>query len=363
MVGEFTTQMKRLWERYKPKPRPPSRKDVSVALQLMAIMLESGVPMAEAFNAVRMQTRDPNFDRILEDIEYKVTRVGWKFSQTLTQYPEVFPAYCVLFIQAGEATGDLAARLHRAGELMERNDNLVKQVRSALTAPTFTLTAACIILWLCVKFVMPRFIEMYAGMNVELPQITKIVILIVNIGNHWAFILSVLALIFVIQRNSSEIQERLFSKLLNVQPFRRWIGNILGAQFCDVLGSLIKEGVPLVKALQMMAHTAPFRKHRENLKKVYSALVEEGDFAESIMIIDYFPAMVTTVATVGQEVGSLEDLLSSLNRILEQEVDITITSLVTLLEPVMICGLGLVTAFFFVGMFLPVYGMLQNIGA
>ncbi|MBT9586928.1 type II secretion system F family protein [bacterium] len=362
-MGDNHSTLRRIWERVKPRPPLPTRKDVAVALQLMAIMLEAGVPMAEAFNAVRNQTPDPVFDKILEDIEYKVTRVGWKFSQTLTQYPEVFPPYCVLFIQAGEATGDLAARLRRAGQLMERNDNLTKQIKSALTAPALTVTVACIILYLCVKFVMPKFIDMYSGMNVELPEITKIVIGVVNIGNHWAFLLSMFLLIVTIRRNWTEIQERMFTRLLHLQPFRRWIGNVLGAQFCDVLGSLIKEGVSLVKAIQMMAATAPFRAHRECLKKVHAALLEEGDFAESMLIVDYFPAMVTTVASVGQEIGALETLLSSLTRILEQEVDLTITAIVALLEPVMICGLGLLTAFFFVGLFLPVYGMLNNIGA
>ena len=319
--------------------------------------------MADAFTAVRNQSTDAAFDAILEDIEYKVTRVGWKFSQTLTQYPEVFPPYCVLFIQAGEATGDLAARLRRAGQLMERNDNLTHQIKSALAAPALTLTVACIILYLCVKFVMPRFIDMYAGMNVELPDITKIVITVVTIGNHWAFILTLVLLAITLRRNWTEIQERLFSRLLHIQPFRRWIGNILGAQFCDILGSLLKEGVPLVKAIQMMSTTAPFRLHRQYLKRVHAALIEEGDFAESMIIIDYFPTMVTTVATVGQEVGALETLLTSLTKILEQEVDMAITAIVALIEPVMICGLGILTAFFFVGLFLPVYGMLQNIGS
>jgi type II secretory pathway component PulF len=362
-VGDLRTSLRGIWDRVKPRPALPTRKDVAVALQLMAIMLEAGVPMAEAFLAVRNQQSDPAFDKILEDIEYKVTRAGWKFSQTLSQYPEVFPAYCVLFIQAGEQTGDLAARLRRAGQLMERNDNLTKQIKSALTAPTLTLTVASLILYLCVKFVMPKFIDMYAGMNVELPEITKVVVAVVKIGNHWAFLLAVGVLVVSVQRNAAEIQERLFDRLLYIQPFRRWIGNVLGAQFCDVLGSLIKEGVSLVKAIQMMAATAPFRTHRERLKKVHAALIEEGDFAESMLLVDYFPVMVTTVASVGQEIGALETLLASLSKILEQEVDLTITAVVALLEPVMICGLGVLTAFFFVGLFLPVYGMLNTIGA
>lgn len=361
-MGEKKQQKPRLWDRIKPKPPNPGRKTISVALQLMAIMLESGVGMTEVFNAVRMQMDDVVFEKTLEDIEYKVTRQGWKLSQACAQYPQIFPPYCILFIQAGEATGDLASRLRRAGELMERNDALMRQVKSAMTAPLLTVTVAAIILYACVKFVMPRFIEMYAGMNVQLPQITQIVIQIVSICNHPLFFISLITGAVILKSYWTEIQERLFARALQIPLFERWIGIVLGAQFCDILGSLVKEGVSLVKAVQMIAQTAPFRTHRNYLKKFHAALLEEGDFAESMANVTYFPSMLTTVAAVGQEIGNLDTLLGSLNRILEQEVDMTIRSIVTLLEPIMICGLGVITAFFFVGLFLPVYGMLSDIG-
>lgn len=351
-----------LWQRIRPKPPNPSSKNISVALQLMAIMLESGVGMTEVFNAVRTQMDDAVFEKTLEDIEYKVTRQGWKLSQAFAQYPQIFPAYCVLFVQAGEATGDMASRLRRAGLLMERNDHLVRQVKSAMTAPLLTVVVASVILYSCVKFVMPRFIDMYAGMNVELPQITQIVIQVVNIANHPLFFISLITCAIILKSYWTEIQERAFDRALQVPLFERWIGIVLGAQFCDILGSLVKEGVSLVKAVQMIAHTAPFRTHRLYLKKFHAALLEEGDFAESMASVSYFPSMLTTVAAVGQEVGNLDTLLGSMSNILEQEVDMTIRSIVTLLEPIMICGLGVITAFFFVGLFMPVYGMLSDIG-
>lgn len=350
------------WDKIRLKPANPSRKNVSVALQLMAIMMESGVGMTDVFHAVRTQMDDPVFETVLEDIEYKVTRQGWKLSQAFAQYPEVFPAYCILFLQAGEATGDMASRIRRAGTLMERNDHLMRQVKAALTAPFLTVVVASVILYCCVKFVMPRFIDMYAGMNVELPQITRIVIQVVNVCNHPLFLISLVTGAIILKSYWTEIQERVFARALQVPLFERWIGIVLGAQFCDVLGSLVKEGVSLVKAVQMIAHTAPFRTHRFYLKKFHAALLEEGDFAESMANVSYFPSMLTTVATVGQEVGNLDTLLGSLSNLLEQEVDMTIRSIVTLLEPIMICGLGIITAFFFVGLFMPVYGMLQDIG-
>lgn len=318
--------------------------------------------LTEVFNAVRTQMDDMVFEKTLEDIEYKVTRQGWKLSQAFGQYPQVFPAYCVLFVQAGEATGDMASRLRRAGMLMERNDHLMRQVKGAMTAPFLTVVVATIILYGCVKFVMPRFIEMYAGMNIALPQITQIVIQVVTICNHPLFLISLVSSAIILKSYWTEIQEHAFARMLQVPLFERWIGIVLGAQFCDILGSLVKEGVSLVKAVQMIAATAPFRTHRSYLKKFHAALLEEGDFAESMAHVPYCPPMLMTVASVGQEIGNLDTLLGSLNNILEQEVDMTIRSIVTLLEPIMICGLGVITAFFFVGLFLPVYGMLSDIG-
>lgn len=345
------------WGKRLPKP-----KAVAVALQLMGVMLESGVPLSQVFGALEHQVEDDALRLVLSDVDYKVTRMGWKLSLAMNEHPQVFPPYTVMFVHAGEMGGSVFSRLKRAGEVMERELDLRNQVKSALTGPAVTLSVACTVLLLAVKFVMPRFIDMYDGMKLELPAITKIVMAIVAVVNHPAFFVSLAALLLVLHWQRQRLMQWAFVRAVRTPVLSRWVGILLGAQFCDVLASLLGEGVPLVRAVKMLGETSPFELHRQRLREVHRRLVEEGDFATSIQTVEYFPSMLTTVAMVGQESGSLDVLVNSLKEILEQEVDTTIGSIVTLVEPCMICLMGMITAFFFVGLFMPVYGMLHNLG-
>ena len=340
-------------------PRP---KSVAVALQLMGVMLESGVPLTQVFVALEQQVDDEPLRQILSDMDRRVTRMGWKLSMALNEHPEVFPPYTVMFVHAGEMGGNIFSRLKRAGEVMDRELDLRNQVKSALTGPLVTLTVACTVLLLAVRFVMPRFIDMYDGMKLELPAITKVVMAIVAAVNHPLFFGGLAVLIGLVHWRRRPLLQWVFARAIRTPILSRWVGILLGAQFCDVLSSLLSEGVPLVRAVKMLGETSPFDVHRERLREVHRKLVEEGDFATSIQSVEYFPAMLATVALVGQESGSLDVLVHSLKEILEQEVDTTIGSIVTLVEPCMICLMGAITAFFFVGLFLPVYGMLHNLG-
>lgn len=347
---------------FKPRQRMPPPKTIAVALQLMATMLESGVPLVDVFEAIQRQMEDERFAVLFADIERKVTRMGWKLSAAMREYPLAFPVYVVMFVAAGETGGNLFARLKRAGQLMERELNLKAQIRSALTGPFVTLAVAMLVIYAIVRFVMPRFLDMYAGMGAKLPTITQVVVAVVRIVNHWAFFVLIAMAVLITYHHRRDIVEWLFTRAVRTRPFSRWAGVVLAAQFCDILSSLLKEGVPLVKALHMLAETAPFLEHKRNLRRVHRQLVEEGDFAASLSSVPYFPRLIEAVANVGQEVGSLDSMLASMYRMLDQEVEGTIDALVTLVEPVMICVLGCLTAFFFVGLFLPIYGMLQNLG-
>ena len=340
----------------------PSKKNVSIALQQIAVMLLAGVPIRDVFKAMQNQVDDLPLGLVLADLDKKVIHMGWKLSRAMLDHPDVFPPYCSMFARAGEESGDLYQRLRRMGSLMERECNMAQQIKAALAGPLITLVVACSVLLLSVKFVMPRFVTMYEDMKVPLPAITVWVIGIINTVNHPLFLFGVLGLLGFVRWKRKLLRQWMFNGLVRIPKIGRWIGIVLCAQFCDILGSLVREGVPIIKALHMIARTSGYQTHRNYLMDVHKQLVAEGDFAESLRCVPYFPTMLRSVATVGQEAGSLEKLLASLNRILEQEVDHTIFQVMSLLEPIMICVLGFITAFFFVGMFLPVYGMLQRLG-
>lgn len=337
-------------------------KTVAICLQQMGMMLDSGVSIAETFMALERQNEHPKLRRVLEDINEKVTRTGWKLSGALAEHPDVFPVYAVMLARAGETGGNLAGRLTRAGELMERDANLAKQIKTALTGPMMTMLFGGGVAFGVVKFVMPKFLGLYANMGVELPLLSKLVIGFVNFVNHPAFLVALVGGGFVLYKARHRLAEWLFNKALTMPKVSGWLGIMLCAQLCDILASLVKEGVPILQALQMIANTTQRRVHRENLDRVCNELRTEGSLSEAFLQIPYFPVMFHSVCTVAEETGGLDDMLRSVNRLLEQEVDVVVSSVVNLVEPVTVSVLGAFMAVMFVGMFLPIYGLLTNLG-
>lgn len=341
-------------------PSQPSRQSVAVALQSMAILVDSGVPLADTFAAVRVGGGQPQLARILCDIEGQVAR-GDSLSQAFSRYPEVFPPQCSMFIRAAEMSGDLAGRLRAAGDLLERQQRLRERVWSALLGPAITLAAASLLLLVTVKFVMPRFAAMYTGLDLTLPWLTRGLIMGLAVVNHWAFWFLLGGVVYYLVRCRGLIAERVFAELVRRRPFRRWIGSLLAAQFCDVLASLVRNGVPMVQSLRMLSETAPYRTHRQHLRHVHDRLLEEGDLAEALAEVPYFPPVITSMAAVSAEAGSLDVMLASTSRLLAQEVELTLNSAVRVLEPLLLCGLGVVMMLFFVAMFWPVYDLVRNL--
>lgn len=326
----------------------------------MAMLIDSGVPLTETFSAVRIGGGQPQLARVLCEIEGQVSR-GASLSQAFALHPKVFPPQCAMFIRAAEMSGDLAGRLRAAGDLMERQARLRSRVGSALLGPSLTLMAGSVLLLLTVHFVMPRFAAMYAGLNLKLPWLTQCLLAGMAVVNHWAFWLLLGALIYYGVRARAVLAEKVFDFLVERRPFRRWIGCLLAAEFCDVLASLVRNGVPIVQSLRMLSETAPYRTHRRHLRTAHDELLQEGDLAKALGIVPYFPPVLTSLAAVADEAGSLEVMLASTSRLLAQEVELTLDSVVRLLEPLMVCGLGMTMAVFFVAMFWPVYDLVRHL--
>ncbi len=336
---------------------------VAVLLQQLALLLENGVPPGAALNVLQAQQSHPRLVRTLDIILDRVCKHGWSLSSSLATFPDVFPPTAIMLVKAGETGGDLAGRLRKAGELLERSANLSARIGQALTGPAITIAAGFLILLCIVKFVMPRFLGLYHQMNLELPLLSKIVIGLVGAVNHPAFIVLFLLTLAVLWHFRRELSERVFEMALHAPVVGPWIGVVLCKQFCDIIASLHREGVTLNQSLTMLARTSPHRLHRRYLEAARDRLVLEGSISQAVSTIPYFPSMVSNLCQVGEESGSLDLLLESLARLLEQQVEVVVTQLVTILEPVVVCAIGVVTAILFVGMFLPVYGVLSSLGS
>ena len=340
----------------------PDPKKVGVFLQQFATMLDNGVDMPQIFESVGQQQEHPRLIEVIGEIRDKILFRGGSLSRAMSDYPDIFPTFAVILARAGETGGDLAGRLRRASELMERNSNLAMQVRSALMSPLFTIGFSSLVILGVVKTIMPKFIDLYAQMELELPMISQVVIAIVGVVNHWSFWVLLIGTIAIFTRFKAPLSQKLFDVAVRIPRVKGWVGTVLCAELCDILVSLMREGVPIHTAIGIMATSAKFKTHREYLGLVSMKLRAEGSFEEAMREVPYFPHLFHSMCSIGVEMGSLDSMLEYVARLLEQQTEAVIDAMVNLLEPITICVTGLVMSFLFLGLFLPVYGILAKLG-
>jgi type IV pilus assembly protein PilC len=340
---------------------PPTR-SVCISLQQMAVMIENGIPIAQVLDSVSEQQDHPVLVEALIDIHDQIIFKGMSFSKALSLYPDIFPNFAVIFVRVGETSGDLAGRLKRSAELMERHSNLNLQMRSAVTSPLMTLGFSFLVVFAICKTIMPKFAEMYAQMKIELPVITQWVIFGVAVINHPLFWITGLVLISCSLYFRVPIRHKLTRWALQIPKVKYWFGTVLCTEFCDILSSMLSEGVPLHRSLTIIASCAADPYHKEHLQRAADRLREDGDLLISLRIIHYFPPLFLQLVGIGDEMGSLDKLLDNLRSVFEQQTATVTESMVKLLEPITMAITGVVMGVLFVGLFLPVYSILSKLG-
>jgi type II secretory pathway component PulF len=342
-------------------PKPKGR-EVAVLLQQMAIMMKNGLDVATILDSLSDQQDNAYLSKALESIRNEVIYRGVPLSHALKGFPELFPPAVILLARAGEQSGDLTGCLEQGGKFLEKADELRRQIKSGLASPAMTACAGAIMLFLVVKLVFPKFIDLYAQMDLELPAITKAVLGLVAFLNHPAFLLTLAVGSGLLYYYRERLRQSVFRLAVQIPGIDKMVGTILCAEMCSVVAVLYKAGVPLNRTMHLLAQSADYDYHRDRLEEVCKRLRYNGCFSESMEAITYFPHFAQPMILVGEESGALEEMMSSVHRILEQKIELIIGQVVNLLEPLFIALLGFVMTFFFVGMFLPIYDMLTQLG-
>ncbi len=324
-------------------------------------MIESGLAPGMAITALAEQQDDPRFTKILDHISRRI-HTGTGMSAAFALYPDLFPPTSIVLIRAGEEGGDIGGRLRRAGQLLLKQVETQSRIKQAITSPLITASACGFVLIMVVKLVFPKFIALYEQMDLEFPLISKVVFVGVGFINHpiTLFLGVSVVLASIIYRH--RIQQRLFNVFLRLPMTQPIVGKILCANVCETLTYLHKDGVPIHRALNMLTVTTPFDLHREKLTDAQKRLMATGSLSEALEMMDYFPPVFHSMLAVGEESGSMDELLAANQRLMEEEVENLIDAITAMLEPVVICVMGVAMAILFVGMFLPIYGILNKLG-
>jgi type IV pilus assembly protein PilC len=333
-----------------------------------ATMIDAGLPLVQCLEILSSQTPNKVFAAALKDIKQTVEG-GSTFSDALRRHPKIFDELFVNLVQAGEMGGILDTILNRLAVYIEKRVKLVRQVRGALTYPAAVVVIAGAVMSVLMIFVIPAFENMFKdfGSKEALPKLTQVVIQLSRsfIGNlHWIILGTIALLVSVTYAYKQPKGKRFFHQLMLKLPiFGPLFQKIAVARFTRTLGTLLSSGVPIMDALEVVAKTAGNVIVEEAILHVRTKIAEGKNMVEPLGEKKVFPSMVVQMLGVGEQTGALDTMLSKIADFYEEEVDVAVAALTSLLEPVMMVGIGGMVGTVLVAMYLPIFSLAGSIKA
>ena len=335
-----------------------SGRDLAIFCRQFATMIDAGVSLVRCLAVLEEQTGSARLRQIIREIQVAVES-GETLSRAVSRWPRIFSNLFVGLIRAGEVGGVLDEALNRLATFMEENERLRRKIKSAMTYPVMVLVFATAVVIGLVTFVLPQFIKVFndLGIGDKLPPMTRIMVQISNfLTTKWyMMIIGVIAFIVVTSSyKRTRIGRRHFDWLkLKIPIFGQLNHKICSARFSRTLSTLLVSGVPILQALETVAGAVDNEIMSDAILAARAAIREGEQIGDPLQRSGMFPPMVVQMVAIGEETGSLDQMLSKIADFYESEVDATLGSLTAALEPVLIVLLGGVVGFIVISMFLP----------
>jgi len=332
--------------------------DIVVFSRQLATMVDSGIPLVNAFDILGEQMEKPALQKILLKVRDDI-QTGSSLSGSLARYPTVFSSLFVNMVKAGESSGMLDEILDRVATYLEKTDALKRKVRSALVYPAVITLMAVIITSVLLLKVVPVFEEIFSGFGAQLPLPTLILINVSNVLRTYFFLcLGVLILggFLVARYLKTDKGKTAFDGLILRLPI---IGQLMRkvavSKFTRTFSTLTKSGVPILNSLEIVGKTAGNKVVEKAVEKVYTNIKEGEKISDPLAQSKVFPPMVVRMIAVGEETGELEKMLSKISDFYDEQVDAAISGLTSLIEPLIIAFLGILIGTIVMCMFLPIF--------
>ena len=343
--------------------RVPTR-DVVIFTRQFATMINSGLPLVQALDILAKQTENKVLSGVTKEVVYDVES-GHTLADALSKHSNAFSELYKNMVAAGEAGGILDTILLRLATFLEKNDAIVRKVKGAMIYPAVIFTVAGIAIVILLIFVIPVFQTMFAGAGIELPLPTRIVIGASNLLKNywWAIGLGIGGLGWSIKRYYATSNGKLvLDRLMLKAPV---LGDLLRksavSRFTRTLGTLISSGVSILDGLEITAKTAGNRVIHDAIMGSRASIAGGETIASPLEKSGVFPPMVTSMISVGEATGGLDEMLTKIADFYDEEVDAAVSTLLSLMEPVMIVVLGVVVGGMIVAMYLPIFNMVNAV--
>lgn len=340
------------------------RRDLVLFIRQLSTMISSGIPLLESLEILKEQAENPTMVAITGSIVDDI-RAGSDFSQALERYPKVFSGIFTSMVHAGEASGQMDTILIRLAEYMEASEKLQRDIRSAMTYPVISLVLIFAIAGFLMIGIIPKFQTIFESLSIELNPVTASILNLSNIiKSYWMLIAGGMVGLFF---GMGAFRRTDFGRgvtdwtILRVPVFGSLFRKVALSRFSRTLGTLIRSGVPILEALDIVTHTVG---NKVISKVVLDAResVRQGDtLSAPLANSSVFPPMVTKMVGIGEKSGAMETLLEKISEFYDDQVNAEVKSLTSIIEPIMIGVMGIVVGGIVLAVFLPIFQLQQQL--
>ena len=345
------------------KDKAVAAKNLAIFTRQFSVMIDAGLPLVQCLEILGNQEEDKNFSAVILSTRAEVES-GASLADAMRKHPKAFDDLFTNMIAAGEAGGILDTILKRLAVYIEKAVKLKGQVKSAMIYPIAVISIATLVVGVILWKVIPTFANLFAGLGAELPLPTRVVIALSNGLVRWGpFLLVGMGAIgygfkaYYATPGGRKTIDALSLKILVIGPLLR---KIAVARFCRTLSTLLASGVSILEALDITARTSGNAVVEEGILTTRKSIERGETIAEPLKKTQVFPSMVVQMIGVGEATGALDTMLAKIADFYEEEVDVAVAGLLTLLEPIMIAFLGGVVGGIVIAMYLPIFDLISK---
>jgi len=339
-------------------------KDIAIFFRQFSVMIDAGLPLVQCLEILAANQESQSFQKTLNGVRTTVEG-GATLANAMRQYPVVFDDLTTNMIEAGETGGILDVILQRLATYVEKAVRLRSAVKSALIYPVSVISIATLIVAALLKWVVPIFSNLFAGLGVALPLPTRIVMGLSAFVQTfwWVVIAGVAGVIFGLKQIRKHPRGRYYfdKALLNLPVIGSLLRKIAVGRFTRTLGTLITSGVPILEGLAITAKTSGNAVLEEALMKVRKAIEEGRTIVDPLRECGVFPNMVTQMIGVGEATGAMDNMLQKIADFYEEEVDAATKDMLALLEPAIIGLLGVTVGGIVISLYMPLFAMIAKL--
>jgi MSHA biogenesis protein MshG len=336
--------------------------DLALFSRQMYTLLKAGVPIMQSLRGLRESTQNPALAKVIASISESLD-TGLELSSALRRHPKVFSSLYVNLVQVGETTGSLQEVFLQLAVYLDREKDTRDQIKSATRYPIFVVAAIFIAIFIINLFVIPTFAKVYAGFKIELPWATKVLIASSNFTvAYWpVIVMGVITAIFSIRYyvRTTEGRYRWDKFKLDIPVVGRIIYKATLGRFTRALAVMMKSGVPLVQGMTVVSRAVDNEFISERIVQMRDGVERGETIARTAAATGMFPPLVIQMIAVGEETGSVDDLMFNVADFYEREVDYDIRNLSTAIQPILIVFLAIMVFILALGVFLPMWDLVQ----